>query len=112
MRTKLTIAHPQAALDRVLDSLARELTHVSDDEILEAARELGMNPLMKGSAAFLGLRIPPVAELADWSEFFASEHFKSALAALEPKHAILPPPLEPEAKPRRPKRPAVIERKQ
>ena len=74
MRTKLTIAHPQAALDRVLDSLARELTHVSDDEILEAARELGMNPLMKGSAAFLGLHT------LSFAEFFESEALRDVLA--------------------------------
>jgi hypothetical protein len=110
MRTKLTIIHPEAALDRLLDALARELTDVSDDEILDAARELGMNPLMKGSAAFLGLHIPQVADLAEWSEFFGSEHFRSALAALELKHAIPPPPPS-NARPRRSKRPPAIERK-
>src|ERR1700744_4899821 len=85
MRTKLTTAHPEAALNRLLDALASELTDVSDEEILAAARELGMNPLMKGSAAFLGLRIPPVADFTEWAEFFGSAEVKSALAKLSLK---------------------------
>jgi hypothetical protein len=58
MRTKLTLTTPAAALGRILDQLDRELIEASDEEILEAARDLGMNPLMKGSAAFLGLHVP------------------------------------------------------
>jgi hypothetical protein len=112
MRTRLTITRPQAALDRLLDALAQELVDVSDDEILEAAKELGMNPLMKGSAAFLGLRIAPVADLAEWAEFFQSEHFGSSLAALSLKGTDAPVLLEPKAKARRPKRPPAVERKQ
>jgi hypothetical protein len=111
MRTKLTITEPQAALDRVLDALARELIDVSEDEILAAAQELGMNPMMKGSAAFLGLRIPPIADLADWAEFFSSEHLASALAGLSFKDSATPPQLETKAKGRRPKRPPPLERK-
>jgi hypothetical protein len=112
MRTRLTITEPRAALDRLLDALAHELIDVSDDEILEAAKELGMNPLMKGSAAFLGLRITPFADLAEWAEFFRSEHFGSTLAALRLKGADAPVSLEPKAKARRPKRPPAVERKQ
>jgi hypothetical protein len=74
MRTKLTIANPEAALGRILDALASELIAVSDEEILEAAKELGMNPMMKGSAAFIGLRIPAIADVAD---FFDPEILKS-----------------------------------
>ena len=65
MRTKLTITEPQAALDRLLDALAHELIDVSDEEILAAAKELGMNPMMKGSAAFLGLQCFSLAEFFD-----------------------------------------------
>lgn len=111
MRTKLTISQPEAALERLLDALANELTDVPDDEVIAAAKELGMNPMMKGSAAFLGLRIPPVADLADWAEFFESEHFRNALTALSLQSAPLPAPLDLEAKPRRPKRPPAVERK-
>jgi hypothetical protein len=79
MRTKLTAGYHENALERTLDALALDLVDVSDEEIMEAAKELGMNPMMKGSAAFLGLRIPAIAE---FSEFFESEGFQGALAAL------------------------------
>ena len=65
MRTKLTLTTPVAALGRILDQLDRELIEASDEEILEAARDLGMNPMMKGSAAFLGLQCLSLAEFFD-----------------------------------------------
>jgi hypothetical protein len=111
MRTKLTIKEPQAALDRLLDALARELTYVSEDEVLAAAKELGMNPMMRGSAAFLGLRIPPIADLADWAEFFGSDHFKTAIAALGTKKEGPPGLLEPEAKVKHAKQSPTVDRK-
>lgn len=53
------------ALGRILDQLDRELVEASDEDILEAARDLGMNPMMKGSAAFLGLQSFSFAEFLD-----------------------------------------------
>jgi len=44
-------------LERLLLELERELTEATDEEILAAARELGMNPAMKGSAAFFGVKL-------------------------------------------------------
>lgn len=44
-------------LEQLLVALERELIEATDDEILEAARDLGMNPAMKGSAAFFGVTI-------------------------------------------------------
>lgn len=111
MRTKLTTTEPQAGFDRLLDALARELIDVSDDEILAAAKELGMDPMMKGSAAFLGLRVPPVADLADWTEFFGSEQVRDSLATLSFQNPFSSSQLEPKVKSRRPKRPPAIERK-
>jgi len=58
MQTKVTQLFPETALERVLEALERELLEATDAEILEAARDLGMKPEMKGSAAFLGLRYP------------------------------------------------------
>jgi hypothetical protein len=75
--TKLKLRTPAAALGRILDQLERELIEASDEDILEAARDLGMNPLMKGSAAFLGLRVPPQAHFAD---FFDSETVRGVLS--------------------------------
>jgi hypothetical protein len=39
----------------LLTALERELTEATDEEILEAASDLRMNPAMKGSAAFFGI---------------------------------------------------------
>jgi hypothetical protein len=52
----VTHAFPETALERVLDALEHELVAASDTDILEAANDLGMQPQMKGSAAFIGLR--------------------------------------------------------
>jgi hypothetical protein len=46
---------PDSALERLLLALEHELMEATDEEILEAARDLGMNPGMKGSAAFIGV---------------------------------------------------------
>jgi hypothetical protein len=74
MRTKLSVFEPETALNRILDALERELIDASDEEILEAAKDLGMNPLMKGSAAFLGL------QTLSFAEFFDSEALRNVLA--------------------------------
>ena len=46
---------PDVALNRVLAGLGQELVEATDEEIAEAAKKLGMNIRMKGSAAFLGV---------------------------------------------------------
>ena len=102
----MTVANPEAALRRVLDALASELVAVSDEEILEAAKELGMNPMMKGSAAFIGLRIPAIAEFAD---FFDPEILNGLVVAR--RRAIAPVDTTPTAKPRGLKRSTAADRK-
>lgn len=64
---------PDLALERLLAALERELLDATDAEILAAAKELGMDPTMKGSSAFLGVTIlvrwPPGwrdVEVPDW----------------------------------------------
>lgn len=113
MRTKLTtIRNLENALERTLDALAVELIDVSDEEIMEAAKELGMNPMMKGSAAFLGLRIPSIAE---FSEFFESEGFQSVLASLAHANSVAQSDsteeLRPQAKSLRLRRSGLVDRK-
>jgi hypothetical protein len=44
-------------LERLLAALERELLDATDEEILAAAKELGMDPTMKGSSAFSGVTI-------------------------------------------------------
>jgi hypothetical protein len=62
------IAQRAAALERVIDALAEELIESTDDELLQAAADLGMDVTMRGSAAFVGLKYPMVWQFAD---FFA-----------------------------------------
>lgn len=49
--------------ERLIAALERELIEATDEEVLEAAGDLRMNPQMNGSAAFFGLtntRRPPL----------------------------------------------------
>jgi hypothetical protein len=55
-------------LTRILEALEQELLDASDAEILQAAQELGMNPHMRGSAAFIGLKYPTRWQLQDFFE--------------------------------------------
>jgi hypothetical protein len=55
---------PELALERLLLALERDAIDASDEELLAAARELGMNPAMKGSAAFFGILKPSAFGLA------------------------------------------------
>jgi hypothetical protein len=87
MRPKLTPAAPAAALGRILDQLDRELIEASDEDILEAARDMGMNPMMKGSAAFIGLRVPAMAQFTD---FFDSDALRSVLSIRSAQQSLAP----------------------
>lgn len=43
--------------EQLLAALERELIEATDEEVLAAASDLGMNPAMKGSAAFFGVTV-------------------------------------------------------
>ena len=47
---------PEQVLERILAALEAGLIAATDDEIMQAAKDLGMNPAMKGSAAFGDIR--------------------------------------------------------
>lgn len=49
--------------ERLLAALERELIEATDEEILAAASDLGMNPAMKGSAAFFGVTLDLRAQI-------------------------------------------------
>jgi hypothetical protein len=51
----MTTQRPDSALERLLVALEDELLQATDEEVLAAAHELGMNPAMKGSSAFIGV---------------------------------------------------------
>ena len=62
---------------------SQELLEASDEEIIAAATDLGMNPLMKGSAAFAGLKYPSRPQLADFFELFQRPAQQAQFARLE-----------------------------
>jgi hypothetical protein len=77
MRTKVKMVLPEMVLARTLEAFGQELVDASDEEIIEAAKELGMNLDMKASAAFLGLTSPTKSQVWD---FFDVEAIKQHLA--------------------------------
>jgi hypothetical protein len=48
---------PDVALERLLVSLEHELIEATEEEVLAAAKELGMDPTMKGSSALFGVTV-------------------------------------------------------
>lgn len=83
MRTKVKIVSPQVRLARILVALEQELVDASDEDIMEAAGDLGMNPKMKGSAAFLGIKFSDKMRMAD---FFEPDSGKNAPAKVSREH--------------------------
>ena len=83
MRNKVTRTPPDVALNRVLAGLERELVDATDEEITQAAEDLGMNLTMKGSAAFIGVkytfpkRLTEIFDVADLRRFYVA-HARNA----------------------------------
>jgi len=88
MHTKVAMHQGVAGFERVLEALARELIDSTDDELLEAARDLGMDPTMRGSAAFIGLKYPTTHRPSD---FFAVPMFHPHRIETEPNSSARPP---------------------
>jgi hypothetical protein len=66
MRTNVKAALPEVVLTRILEACGQELIDASDEEIMEAAKDLGMDLQMKGSGAFAGLTFPAKWQLSDF----------------------------------------------
>jgi hypothetical protein len=77
MPAKVKPIPSERALTRILNAFAQELIDASDEEILQAAKDLGMDPNMKGSAAFLGVIHATPRRLSD---FFDPEEMKKLLS--------------------------------
>ena len=88
MRTQIRITSPEVAFTRLLDALECELLEASDQEILDAAKELGMDPTMKGSAAFMGLKYGYLPRLVD---FFGDLSALAGMRARAPKELTRSP---------------------
>jgi hypothetical protein len=71
MPSKVRERWPEAALTRLLDVFEEELLRAPDEEIMAAARGLGMVPTMKGSAAFLDVKFALAMRDADSQAFAA-----------------------------------------
>ncbi len=102
MRTKVKVTSPEVALSRVLEALGQELIDVSDEEITAAAKDLGMDPTMRESAAFAGLKYPAKPQLAD---FFDLEAFRKLAGT--PQRIAPATPRTPKRKARRVRRAAL-----
>jgi hypothetical protein len=84
MRSKVRMALAEVAvLSRILEGLEQELIDATDEEILEAAKDLGMKPLMRGSAAFAGVTCPTRWQVSDF--FDVTDAREQAAAKLETK---------------------------
>jgi hypothetical protein len=68
MHTKVAKTRLMARFERILEALANELVESTDEEILQAAKDLGMNPAMRGSAAYIGLKYPSTPRTSDFFE--------------------------------------------
>lgn len=56
----------EQVLLRILDGFARELIDAPEEEIREAAQDLGMDPEARMSAAFAGVTYPARPQLSDF----------------------------------------------
>ena len=83
MRTKVKTVSPPLRLARILLALEQELIDASDEDIMEAAADLGMNPKMKGSAAFLGIKFSDKMRIED---FFESDISRNSPAKITRDH--------------------------
>jgi hypothetical protein len=67
---------PDVGLERLIQGLEKELLEAADEEFMAGARDLGMNPQMKGSAAFIGVKSLTPQVLAALSAAYR-EHLES-----------------------------------
>ncbi len=85
----MKLSWTEITLYRVQRELERELLAATDEEVMEAARDLGMNPTMRGSVAFAGLKFP--FSLRQMQEYFGVTWSGTETAA--EKFANLPTPV-------------------
>lgn len=88
MRKNLTPRSPDVALNRVLAGLEKELVEATDEEIEQAAQDLGINPKMKGSAAFIGVKYTYPKRLEEI--FDLAELRKAYVDFLQKQRSFLP----------------------
>jgi hypothetical protein len=78
MRAKVKKDPSELVLTRTLDAFAKELIDASDEEILEVAKDLAMDPRTRESAAFAGVTYPARWQLSDFFDLEASKQLRPA----------------------------------
>jgi len=79
----MILTDPAAALTRLLDALEVVLVESSDEEIMQAAMDLGMNPQMKGSAAFAGIKYRTKPRQSDFYDIEFGASWPKSLQLLQ-----------------------------
>ena len=77
MRTKVTRGSSDLVLTRILDAFAQELIDASDEEIFDVAKDLGMDPKARMSAAFAGVTYPARLQLSDFFDVEVPKSLRS-----------------------------------
>jgi hypothetical protein len=75
---------PDIGIERLIHGLEQELLEAADEEFMAGARDLGMNPDMKGSAAFLGVKDLSPQLLSALRRAYEERRQRQAAAAAEP----------------------------
>lgn len=84
MPRQVTQPTNERCLQRVLAALERELLQASDEEVRQAAGDLGIDPDMKGSIAWLGVFFPAKMRLREGFDMEAfREQFRRRLTPPE-----------------------------
>jgi hypothetical protein len=81
MRSKVKAVSPQLALSRILEALEQELIDVPGEEIIGMALELGMDPRMEASAAYIGLKVPAKPKRSDFFAWDAAPRLQRSVAS-------------------------------
>jgi hypothetical protein len=79
----MTLTDSAAALTRLLDALEMILIESTEEEIMQAATDLGMNPQMKGSAAFAGIKYRTPPRLSDFYDVEFGANWPTSLQILQ-----------------------------
>jgi hypothetical protein len=84
MRSKVKAAAREVvALNRILQALEQELIEATDEEVIAAAKDLGMDPTMKGSGVFAGLKYPARPQLSDFFDLDAVQPLQGPVKRIE-----------------------------
>ena len=102
MHTKIARVRKVAALERVLEALGQELIESTDEELLRAAQDLGMDPKMRGSAAFLGLKYLAVSRPSEYFDVATLQLRQLGAAGTPIVLAVPGKRLRPKKKPKNP----------